>query len=54
MAGRMTPLLVMLLVATLFLSDVASATFRKPPFNGSIFGKRASSNGQSTELPTHP
>ncbi|XP_067004761.2 neuropeptide SIFamide [Anabrus simplex] len=28
------------LLAVLFMSQVSCATYRKPPFNGSIFGKR--------------
>ncbi|XP_021939351.1 neuropeptide SIFamide [Zootermopsis nevadensis] len=31
-----------LLLAVLLLAEFATAAFRKPPFNGSIFGKRGS------------
>lgn len=35
-------LIVLLVVATIMLAlSPASATYRKPPFNGSIFGKRS-------------
>ncbi|XP_069688186.1 neuropeptide SIFamide [Periplaneta americana] len=30
----------LLLLAVLLLAEFAAATYRKPPFNGSIFGKR--------------
>lgn len=33
------------LVTFLVLLSIASATYRKPPFNGSIFGKRGTNNG---------
>lgn len=33
---------VLALAALLLLASPAAATFRKPPFNGSIFGKRGS------------
>jgi hypothetical protein len=34
-----------ILLAVLLLADLATATYRKPPFNGSIFGKRGSAAG---------
>lgn len=42
-AMQVRALLVVLVVAALLLlAGPAAATFRKPPFNGSIFGKRGS------------
>jgi hypothetical protein len=34
-----------ILLAVLLLAELATATYRKPPFNGSIFGKRGSAAG---------
>jgi hypothetical protein len=36
----------LLLLAVLLLAEFATAAFRKPPFNGSIFGKRGSAAGK--------
>jgi hypothetical protein len=35
-----------ILLALLMLAHLATATYRKPPFNGSIFGKRGSPAGK--------
>jgi hypothetical protein len=35
----------LLLLAVLLLAEIATATYRKPPFNGSIFGKRGNAAG---------
>ncbi|KAK9503858.1 hypothetical protein O3M35_010326 [Rhynocoris fuscipes] len=37
------------LVAALFVMDAALASYKKPPFNGSIFGKRS---GPSSDYET--
>jgi hypothetical protein len=34
-----------ILLAVLLLAELATATYRKPPFNGSIFGKRGNAAG---------
>lgn len=36
---------VVLALAILLVCNLAEATYRKPPFNGSIFGKRANQAG---------
>lgn len=45
MVSRMSQLLIVAL-AVLLVCSLADATYRKPPFNGSIFGKRASQAGR--------
>ena len=36
----------LLLLTVLLLAELAAATYRKPPFNGSIFGKRGNVVGK--------
>lgn len=37
-------------VAVLLTADFALATYRKPPFNGSIFGKRGNTAGKRLKI----
>lgn len=50
MVSRMSQLLIVAL-AVLLVCSLADATYRKPPFNGSIFGKRASQAGRPYSIP---
>uniref|UniRef100_T1IZI5 SIFamide n=1 Tax=Strigamia maritima TaxID=126957 RepID=T1IZI5_STRMM len=43
-------LLVVAIVAICLVVDVTSANYRKPPFNGSIFGKRAPEDSTAEKL----
>lgn len=40
--------LVVFVLILMMTSEAVEATYRKPPFNGSIFGKRAGSNNNGT------
>lgn len=53
MVSRMSQLLIVAL-AVLLVCSLADATYRKPPFNGSIFGKRASQAGRPYSILSIP
>lgn len=53
MVSRMSQLLIVAL-AVLLVCSLADATYRKPPFNGSIFGKRASQAGRPYSIQSIP
>lgn len=49
-SGRVLAILVLALFVVLVVTNGVEATYRKPPFNGSIFGKRANSNGTNKNI----
>lgn len=42
--------LVVFVLILMMTSEAVEATYRKPPFNGSIFGKRAGGNNNGTYI----
>lgn len=44
--------LVVFVLILMMTSEAVEATYRKPPFNGSIFGKRAGGNNNGTNMLT--